>query len=296
MFLPGEREIRETADTLRKHRLPGTEILPLYARLGAAEQERIFRPSGQRRIVLATNVAETSLTVPGIRYVIDTGFARISRYSARSKVQRLPIERISQASANQRQGRCGRVAAGICIRLYSEEDFVGRDEFTEPEILRTNLASVILQMQVLGFGDIGQFPFVEPPEHRQIKDGYRLLHELGAVDGERRITEIGRRLARLPVDPRVGRMLLEAAHSGCLREVLVIAGGAVGAGSARPTDGQAAGRRRGSRPFQGRGVGFSRPVEALAAYRGTAPGLIEAALSRILSRSFSVLDSGPGVV
>jgi ATP-dependent helicase HrpA len=223
VFLSGEREIRETAETLRKHKLQSTEVLPLYARLSPVEQGRIFKPHGQRRIVLATNVAETSLTVPGIRYVVDTGFARISRYSHRSKVQRLPVERISQASADQRKGRCGRVASGICIRLYSEEDFTVRAPFTEPEIQRTNLASVILQMKLLGFGDIDRFPFIDPPDRRLIKDGYRLLEEIGAVDGERQVTRIGQQLARLPVDPRIGRMLLTAAKNHCLREVMVIA-------------------------------------------------------------------------
>jgi len=222
IFFSGEREIREAAETLRKHRLSATEVLPLFARLSPAEQTKIFHRGGQRRIVLATNVAETSLTVPGIRNVIDTGFARISRYSARSKIQRLPIEAISQASADQRKGRCGRVAAGVCIRLYSEEDFAGRSAFTEAEIQRTNLASVILQMKALGFGDIEAFPFVDPPDQRMIKDGYRVLHELGAVDGLRKITKLGRKLASLPIDPRVGRMLLESAHGGCLRELLVI--------------------------------------------------------------------------
>ncbi len=223
IFLSGEREIRETAETLRKHKLQLTEVLPLYARLSPAEQSRVFKPHASRRIVLATNVAETSLTVPGIRYVIDSGFARISRYSHRSKVQRLPVERVSQASADQRKGRCGRVAAGVCIRLYSEEDFASRAVFTEPEIQRTNLASVILQMKLLGFGEIDSFPFIDPPDHRLIKDGYRVLEEIGAVDGERRVTRIGQQLARLPVDPRIGRMLLAAAHSHCLREVMVIA-------------------------------------------------------------------------
>jgi len=223
IFLSGEREIRETAESLRKHKMHLTEILPLYARLGPKEQGRIFQPGGQRRIVLSTNVAETSLTVPGIRYVIDAGYARISRYSHRSKVQRLPVETISQASANQRKGRCGRVAAGICIRLYSEENFESRAEFTEPEIQRTNLASVILQMKILKFGDIESFPFLDPPDQRLIKDGYRILDEIGAMDGERRVTRIGRQIARLPVDPRIGRMLLSSAHEHCMDEVLVIA-------------------------------------------------------------------------
>jgi len=223
VFLSGEREIRETAESLRKHRMHQTEVLPLYARLSGAEQTRVFQPHGGRRIILATNVAETSLTVPGIRYVIDTGLARISRYSHRTQVQRLPIERISQASADQRKGRCGRVSEGVCVRLYSEEDFQSRPEHTEPEIQRTNLASVILQMKLLGFGEIGDFPFLDPPDHRLIKDGYRLLEELGAVGGDRRITRLGRQLARLPVDPRIARMLWGAAHAGCLKEVLVIA-------------------------------------------------------------------------
>ena len=223
IFLSGEREIRETAERLHKHRLQLTEILPLYARMGSAEQSHIFKPSGLRRIILATNVAETSLTVPGIKYVIDTGFARISRYSHRSKIQRLPVERISQASADQRKGRCGRVSEGICIRLYTEEDYQARREFTEAEILRTNLASVILQMKVLGFGNIERFPFVDAPDSRLIKDGYRILEEIGAVDGTRKVTRLGRKLARLPLDPRISRMLLEAAHTTCLSEVLVIA-------------------------------------------------------------------------
>ncbi len=224
VFLSGEREIRDAAEALRKHHPPDTEVLPLYARLSGEEQARIFRPGGgRRRIVLATNVAETSVTVPGIRYVVDTGFARISRYSYRTKVQRLPIEPISQASADQRAGRCGRTAAGICIRLYSEEDYLSRPRFTEPEILRTNLASVILQMKGLGLGDIHAFPFVEPPDRRYINDGFKLLQELGAVDAERELTELGRRLARLPVDPRIGRMLLAGEREGSLREVLIIA-------------------------------------------------------------------------
>ena len=222
IFLSGEREIRETAESLRKHKMHLTEILPLYARLGTGEQGKIFKPGGQRRIVLATNVAETSLTVPGIRYVIDAGYARISRYSHRSKVQRLPVEHISQASANQRKGRCGRVAEGVCIRLYSEENFESRAEFTEPEIQRTNLASVILQMKILKFGDIESFPFLDPPDKRFIKDGYRILEEIGAVDATRKVTRVGRQIARLPVDPRIGRMLLTAAHTHCLDELLVI--------------------------------------------------------------------------
>ncbi|GAA0784579.1 ATP-dependent RNA helicase HrpA [Marinobacterium sediminicola] len=225
VFLPGEREIRETADSLRKAQLRDTEIIPLYARLSLAEQNRVFHENRKagRRIVLSTNVAETSLTVPGIRYVIDPGVARISRYSYRSKVQRLPVEAISQASANQRAGRCGRVAPGVCIRLYSEEDFLARPEFTDAEIRRTNLAAVILQMLQLKLGDIREFPFVDPPDTRLINDGYKLLEELGAVDDRRGITQIGRQLARLPVDPRIARMVIEASKQGALREVLVIA-------------------------------------------------------------------------
>jgi ATP-dependent helicase HrpA len=223
VFLPGEREIRDTAEALAKRGWADTEILPLYARLSTAEQQRVFAPHRGRRVVLATNVAETSLTVPGIRYVVDPGTARISRYSRRLKVQRLPIEKISQASANQRAGRCGRVADGICIRLYSEDDFDARPAFTEPEILRTNLASVVLQMISLELGEIGEFPFVEPPDQRSIADGIALLQELGALRRRMELTEVGRALAALPVDPRLGRMLVEANRTGCLREVLVVA-------------------------------------------------------------------------
>ncbi|WP_372452562.1 ATP-dependent RNA helicase HrpA [Pseudonocardia nigra] len=222
VFLPGEREIRDTADALTKRNFPRTEVLPLYARLSTAEQQRVFAPHPGRRVVLATNVAETSLTVPGIRYVVDPGTARISRYSRRLKVQRLPIEKVSQASANQRAGRCGRVADGICIRLYSEDDFDARPEFTDPEILRTNLASVILQMISLDLGELTEFPFVERPDARAVGDGLALLQELGALEGKHRLTAVGRALASLPVDPRLGRMLVEADRTGCLREVLVI--------------------------------------------------------------------------
>ncbi|MEV0345477.1 ATP-dependent RNA helicase HrpA [Nonomuraea sp. NPDC050680] len=223
VFLSGEREIRDAADALDKADFRNTEVLPLYARLSAAEQHRVFQRHTGRRIVLATNVAETSLTVPGIKYVVDPGYARISRYSHRTKVQRLPIEAISQASANQRKGRSGRTSDGVCIRLYEEEDFLKRPEFTDPEILRTNLASVILQMTSIGLGDIEAFPFVEPPDRRQVRDGVSLLHELGAFDGQGGITGVGRKLAGLPVDPRLGRMVLEAEKNGCLREVMVIA-------------------------------------------------------------------------
>lgn len=239
VFLSGEREIRDTAEALRRRNLRNTEILPLFARLSTAEQHRVFQKHAGRRIVLATNVAETSLTVPGIKYVIDPGTARISRYSNRLKVQRLPIEPISQASANQRKGRCGRTSDGICIRLYDEKDFQTRDEYTDPEILRTNLASVILQMISLGLGDMAAFPFLEPPDRRHINDGIALLEELGALEhlgrgaaaedelgggpgGKRRLTQLGRKLAQLPVDPRLARMVLEAERNGCVREVLII--------------------------------------------------------------------------
>ena len=236
VFLSGEREIRDTADALRgrlRSSKDPVEVLPLYARLSSAEQQRVFKPHTARRIVLATNVAETSLTVPGIKYVIDPGAARISRYSARLKVQRLPIERISQASADQRKGRCGRTSEGICIRLYSEEDFLERPRFTDPEILRTNLASVILQMAAAGLGDIESFPFLDPPDRRQVRDGVNLLIELRALDpggardrdGGPRLTQIGRRLAGLPVDPRFARMVLEADRLGCANEVVVIVAG-----------------------------------------------------------------------
>ena len=222
VFLPGEREIREAAEVLRKAQLRFTEVLPLYARLTPGEQQKIFSPMPGRKIVLATNVAETSLTVPGIRYVIDSGTARISRYSYRAKVQRLPVEAISQASANQRQGRCGRVEPGICIRLYSEADFLGRPAFTDPEILRTNLAAVILQMLSLRLGAIEDFPFIEPPDGKAISDGFNLLQELSAVSREGQLTALGLQLARLPVDPRLGRMVQEGARQGSLDEVLIV--------------------------------------------------------------------------
>ncbi len=234
VFLPGEREIREAAEALRKHALarPGMssahapEILPLFSRLSAGEQDRIFKPSGnQRRIVLATNVAETSLTVPGIRYVIDTGLARVKRYSYRNKVEQLQIEKISQAAARQRAGRCGRVAAGVCIRLYDELDFNARAPFTDPEILRSSLAGVILRMKSLKLTDVESFPFIEPPPAKAIADGYALLQELGGLDEENRLTKVGESLARLPLDPRIGRMLVAARDLGCLKEVMVIAAG-----------------------------------------------------------------------
>ena len=223
VFLPGEREIREAAEALRKHHPPGTELLPLYARQSAQEQSRVFAPSQGRRVVLATNVAETSLTVPGIRYVVDSGLARVKRYSHRNKVEMLQVEAIARAAANQRAGRCGRVMSGVCIRLYGEDDFQRRPAYTDPEILRSSLAGVILRMKSLGLGAVEDFPFIDRPLPRMIADGYRLLAELGAVDAERELTQTGRELAKLPLDPRIGRMILAARDGHCLREMLVIA-------------------------------------------------------------------------
>ncbi|RZI43374.1 ATP-dependent RNA helicase HrpA [Herbaspirillum sp. HC18] len=223
VFLPGEREIRDAAEALRKHHPPHVEILPLFARLSVQEQERVFKTSNARRIVLATNVAETSLTVPGIRYVVDTGLARVKRYSYRNKVEQLQIEPIAQSAANQRAGRCGRVAAGVCIRLYEEQDFLQRPKFSDPEILRSSLAAVILRMKSLRLTDVETFPFIEPPMGRAIADGYQLLQELGAVDDANQLTQLGRQLAKLPLDPRVGRMILAAQDNAALTEVLVIA-------------------------------------------------------------------------
>ncbi len=240
VFCSGEREIRDAADGLAKLDLRNTEITPLYARLSSGDQYRVFQPHTGRRIVLATNVAETSLTVPGIKYVIDAGTARISRYSHRLKVQRLPIEPISQASANQRSGRCGRTSDGVCIRLYSEDDFDARPEFTDPEILRTNLASVILQMSALDLGDLAAFPFLDPPDRRNIADGVQLLQELGALD-DARLTDVGKQLARLPIDPRLARMVLEADRNGSLRDVLVVAAAlSIQDPRERPTDSEQA--------------------------------------------------------
>jgi ATP-dependent helicase HrpA len=242
VFCSGEREIRDAAETVQELKLPSTEVFPLYARLSSDEQHRVFEKHTGRRVVIATNVAETSLTVPGIRYVVDPGTARISRYSQRTKVQRLPIEPVSQASANQRAGRCGRVAPGVCIRLYSEDDYESRPEFTEPEIKRTNLASVLLQMAALRLGDPAAFPFVDPPDLRSIRDGIALLEELDAVDPDKAntkkwLTPLGRQLARLPLDPRLGRMVLEAADNGCVHEVMVIASGlSIQDPRERPTD------------------------------------------------------------
>ncbi|MCZ8381487.1 ATP-dependent RNA helicase HrpA [Mycobacterium sp. CPCC 205372] len=249
VFLSGEREIRDTTEALRAALDPHTEVLPLYARLPTAEQQKVFTPSrSARRIVLATNVAETSLTVPGVRYVVDPGTARISRYSRRTKVQRLPIEPISQASAAQRAGRSGRVAPGVCIRLYSEDDFASRPRYTDPEILRTNLAAVLLQMSALGLGDVERFPFLDPPDARSIRDGVQLLQELGAFDEGGALTDVGRRLARLPLDPRIGRMILQADTEGCVREVLVLAAAlSIPDPRERPADREEAARQKHAR-------------------------------------------------
>ncbi|HXL59291.1 MAG TPA: ATP-dependent RNA helicase HrpA, partial [Mycobacterium sp.] len=248
VFLSGEREIRDTSEALSSALDSHTEVLPLYARLPTAEQQKVFAPHTGRRVVLATNVAETSLTVPGVRYVVDPGTARISRYSRRTKVQRLPIEPISQASAAQRAGRSGRVAPGVCIRLYSEEDFASRPRFTDPEILRTNLAAVILQMAALQLGDIENFGFLDPPEKRSIRDGVLLLQELGAFDRDGAITELGRRLARLPVDPRLARMIVQADAEGCVGEVLVLAAAlSIPDPRERPADREEAARQKHAR-------------------------------------------------
>lgn len=249
VFLSGEREIRDTSEALRAVVGQNTEVLPLYARLPTADQQKVFQPShATRRIVLATNVAETSLTVPGIRYVVDPGTARISRYSRRTKVQRLPIEPISQASAAQRAGRSGRTAPGVCIRLYSEEDFESRPRYTDPEILRTNLAAVILQMAALQLGDIAEFPFLDPPDARSVRDGVQLLQELGAFDAAGALTDVGRRLARLPLDPRIGRMILAADAEGCVREVLIIAAAlSIPDPRERPVDREEAARQKHAR-------------------------------------------------
>jgi ATP-dependent helicase HrpA len=247
VFLSGEREIRDTAEALRAT-LKHTEVLPLYARLPTAEQQKVFAPHSGRRVVLATNVAETSLTVPGVRYVVDPGTARISRYSRRTKVQRLPIEPISQASAAQRAGRSGRVAPGVCIRLYSEEDFESRPRYTDPEILRTNLAAVILQMAALGLGDMEDFPFLDPPDKRSVRDGVQLLQELGGFDEQGAITALGRRLAQLPLDPRIGRMILQADAENCMREVLVLAAAlSIPDPRERPADREEAARQKHAR-------------------------------------------------
>ncbi len=224
IFLPGEREIREAIKFLSRQLKPGIEILPLYARLAPNEQTRLFRSSGATRIILSTNVAETSLTLPGIDYVVDAGLARVNRYNPTRRVNSLLVERISQAAANQRKGRCGRVKSGVCVRLYSEEDFDSRDEYTTPEILRTSLAGVMLSMHYRRLGKLDQFPFIDPPERRQINAAERELHLLGAINDDKQLTPIGTSLARLPVDPRVGRMLYAAARQeSCLRELVILA-------------------------------------------------------------------------
>ncbi|MDO8349695.1 MAG: ATP-dependent RNA helicase HrpA, partial [Gallionella sp.] len=223
VFLPGEREIRDTAEALRKHHPKGIEILPLFSRLSAAEQDKVFKTGAKRRVVLATNVAETSLTVPNIGYVIDCGLARVNRYSIRQKVEQLHVEKISRAAANQRAGRCGRVMSGVCLRLYGEDDFLLRDEFTDPEIFRVSLATVILRMSALELGDIAEFPFIEPPTPRMIADGYQLLSELNAIDEERKLTPLGHELAKLPLDPKIARLLLAGRQYQCLTEILIIA-------------------------------------------------------------------------
>ena len=241
VFLPGERDIRDLRQTLRRQQGDACEVLPVYARLPLAQQQRLFEPHGKRRIVLATNVAETSITVPAVRYVIDPGLARISRYGKRGSVQRLPIEPVSRASADQRMGRCGRTAPGVCVRLYSEESYQARPEFTEPEIRRTNLAAVLLEMRALGIHDLDAFPFLDAPDRRRVNDGYRLLRELGAIDADDRLTPVGRRLARFPVDPPIGRMILAAEELGCLSQVLVIASAlSVADPRERPADAEAA--------------------------------------------------------
>lgn len=286
VFLSGERDIRETHQFLREAKLPHTEILPLYARLSAAEQNRIFQAHSGRRVILSTNVAETSLTVPGIRYVIDPGTARVSRYSVRSKVQRLPVEAVSQASANQRKGRCGRVAEGICIRLYSEADFLSRPEFTDPEILRTNLAAVILQMLRMGLGDIAAFPFVDPPDSKAINDGFKLLQELGAVGKDRRITRIGRQLGQLPVDPRLGRMLIEAHDHNALHELLIIVSAlSVQDPRERPQDKQQAADQR-HREFYHDDSDFMTYVNLWEAYEEQRQALSQSQLRKYCSKQF----------
>ncbi len=292
VFLPGERDIRQCALALRRANFPHWDILPLYARLGRAEQNRVFDSSSRRgrRVVLATNVAETSLTVPGIRYVIDTGVARISRYSHRSRVQRLPIEPISQASAQQRSGRCGRQAPGTCIRLYSEEDFNARPEFTDSEIHRTNLASVILRLTAMRFGDIDQFPFIEAPDPRMVRDGYSLLQELGATDKGGQLTAVGKALARIPADPRVARMLLESKRFGCVAEVLIVAAGlSIQDPRERPLDKQQAADQAHSR-FHSDNSDFVALIKLWNHFEGKRQELSKSALRKLCKKEFLSLS------
>src|SRR5213075_3010541 len=231
IFMPGERDIRETSDQLEGRFHGEAEVIPLFGRLSSGDQQRVFASSPRRKIVIATNIAETSLTIPGIRYVMDAGLARISRYNPRTRIRRLPVEAVSQSSANQRKGRAGRVEAGVCIRLYSEEDFSARPPFTQPEIQRANLAEVILRMKAFRLGDIETFPFVNPPHAASIKAGYQLLHELGALNDTNELTPLGHELARLPIDPTLGRMLLQAREENALPEVTIIAAGQIGRAS-----------------------------------------------------------------
>ena len=306
VFLSGEREIRDTADALRgrlRSAKDPIEILPLYARLSSAEQQKVFKAHSARRIVLATNVAETSLTVPGIKYVIDPGTARISRYSARLKVQRLPIERISQASADQRKGRCGRTSEGICIRLYTEADFAERQRFTDPEILRTNLASVILQMAAAGLGQIEDFPFLDPPDRRQVRDGLNLLTELRAIesgggaarDGGPRLTTLGRRLSGLPVDPRYARMVLEADRARLRRRGDRDRRGAVDPGPARAAGREAPAGRPAARPLRRRHLGLPRLPQPLALPARAAARAVGQPVPQALPRRVPALPARPRV-
>ena len=267
VFLPGEREIRDAAQVLKKTNFRG-EVLPLYSRLSTAEQDRVFKPGKERRVILATNVAETSLTVPRIRYVVDTGDARVKRYSYRNKVEMLRVEPISQAAAQQRAGRCGRLADGICIRLYSEEDFAKRPAFTDPELLRSSLASVILRAKSLGLGEVEAFPFVDPPNPRAIADGYDLLAELGAVDEQKNLTSVGQELARLPLDPRVARMLVAAREEGCLAAGAHHRRRAFGAGPAPAAAGTGGGGRRAPRALRRRAIGLPLVPQAVEAAGG----------------------------
>ena len=300
VFLSGEREIRDAAEALRKSLADRVEVLPLYARLSSAEQHRVFQPHPGRRVVLATNVAETSLTVPGIRYVVDPGTARISRYSHRTKVQRLPIEPVSRASADQRKGRCGRTSDGICIRLYAEDDFEARPRFTEPEVLRTNLASVILQMTALGLGDVGAFPFVDPPDRRSVADGVALLHELGALDPSeadpgKRLTALGRQLAQLPVDPRLGRMVLAADRQRLRARGAGDHRGTVHPGPAGAPGRATGGRRRRAPPLRRAQLGLPDLPDAVGPPAGTPGRAVLQRLPAAVPGGVPALPAGPRV-